>query len=44
MDWRDHESFIAGLMILTSFTALIVVRAGFVLFPDRMGWARRAAG
>lgn len=44
MDWRDHENFNSGLMILTSFTALIVVLAGFVLFPYRMGWVRRRAG
>lgn len=44
MDWRDHENFNTGLMILTSFTALMVVLAGFVLFPYRMGWVRRAAG
>lgn len=44
MDWRDHENFNSGLMILTSFTALIVVLMGFVLFPYRMGWMRRRAG
>jgi len=44
MDWRDHENFNSGLMILTSFTALIVVIMGFVLFPYRMGWMRRRAG
>lgn len=44
MDWRDHENFNSGLMILTSFTALVVVLMGFVLFPYRMGWMRRRAG
>ncbi len=44
MDWRDHENFNSGLLILTSFTTLIVVLAGFVLFPYRMGWVRRRAG
>ncbi len=44
MDWRDHENFNTGLMILTAFTALIVVLAGFVLFPYRMGWVQRRAG
>lgn len=44
MDWRDHENFNSGLLILTSFTALIVALAGFVLFPYRMGWVRRRAG
>jgi len=43
MDWRDHENFNSGLLILTSFTALMVVLAGFVLFPYRMGWMRRRA-
>ncbi len=36
MDWRDHENFNSGLLILTSFTALIVALAGFVLFPSRL--------
>ena len=44
MDWRDHENFNSGLLILTSFTTLIVVIMGFVLFPYRMGWMRRRAG
>lgn len=44
MDLRDHENFNSGLLILTSFTTLIVVLAGFVLFPYRMGWVRRRAG
>lgn len=44
MDWRDHENFNTGLLILTSFTALLVVLAGFVLFPYRMGWLQRRGG
>lgn len=44
MDWRDHDNFNTGLLILTSFTALIVVLAGFILFPYRMGWVRARAG
>jgi hypothetical protein len=44
MDWRDHENFNTGLMILTSFTSLIVVLMGFILFPYRLGWMRRRAG
>lgn len=44
MDWRDHENFNTGLLILTTLTALIVTLAGFVLIPYRMGWVRRRAG
>jgi hypothetical protein len=36
MDWRDHENFNTGLLIVSSFTALIVILAGFVLFPYRL--------
>ncbi len=36
MDWRDHENFNHGLLILASLTSLIVVLAGFVLFPYRL--------
>lgn len=43
MDWRDHENFNSGLLIFTSFTALIVVLAGFILFPYRLVGARRRA-
>jgi len=43
MDWRDHENFNTGLMILTSFLSLVVVLFGFVLFPYRLGWIRRRA-
>lgn len=41
MDWRDHENFNTGLMMLTSFLSLVVVIFGFVLFPYRLGWVRR---
>lgn len=44
MDWRDHENFNTGLLILTTLTALVVTLAGFVLIPYRMGWVRRRAG
>lgn len=43
MDWRDHENFNNGLLILASFLALVVVLSGFVLAPYRMGWLRRRA-
>ena len=36
MDWRDHENFNTGLLILTTLTALIVALAGFVLLPYRL--------
>ena len=38
MDWRDHENFNNGVLILASFLALVVVLSGFVLAPYRMGW------
>jgi PepSY-associated TM region len=41
MDWRDHENFNTGLLIAFSVTSLIVVLAGFVLFPYRLGWIKR---
>jgi len=44
MDWRDHENFNTGLLILTSFTALIVTLAGFVLFPYRLRLRTKRAG
>lgn len=44
MDWRDHENFNTGLLILTTFTALVLMLMGFVLIPYRMGWVRRRAG
>lgn len=43
MDWRDHENFNNGLLILASFLALVVVLSGFVLAPYRMGWLRHRA-
>lgn len=36
MDWRDHENFNTGLLLLTAITALIVTLAGFVLLPYRL--------
>lgn len=36
MDWRDHENFNSGLLIVSSVTALITILAGFVLFPFRL--------
>lgn len=36
MDWRDHENFNTGLLIVSSLTALIVILAGFILFPYRL--------
>lgn len=44
MDWRDHQNFNTGLLILTSFTSLIVVLMGFVLFPYRLSRAGQRAG
>lgn len=43
MDWRDHENFNTGLLIATTFTALMLLLGGFVLIPYRMGWGRRRA-
>lgn len=40
MDWRDHENFNNGLLILASVLALVVVISGFVLTPYRFGWIR----
>jgi DUF971 family protein len=44
MDWRDHENFNTGLLILATALALVVTLAGFVLLPYRLGWIRRGAG
>jgi hypothetical protein len=44
MDWRDHENFNTGLLIVATALALIVTLAGFVLLPYRLGWIRRRAG
>lgn len=41
MDWRDHENFNTGLLILTTITSLFLVLAGIVLIPYRFGWLRR---
>jgi hypothetical protein len=40
MDWRDHENFNNGLLILASALALIVSISGLILIPYRMGWMR----
>jgi hypothetical protein len=42
MDWRDHENFNTGLLILASLMALAVTLAGFVLLPYRFGRVRSA--
>ncbi len=42
MDWRDHENFNSGLLIIASLASLIVTLAGFVLIPYRLGWIKRA--
>jgi hypothetical protein len=44
MDWRDHENFNTGLLIVATLLALIVTLAGVVLLPYRLGWVRRRAG
>jgi uncharacterized iron-regulated membrane protein len=36
MDWKDHEDFNTGVLIVASLTSLIVVIAGFILFPYRL--------
>lgn len=41
MDWRDHEIFNTGLLIVSSLTALSTILAGSILFPYRWGWIRR---
>jgi hypothetical protein len=38
MDWRDHENFNTGLLILASLLALVLTITGFVLAPYRFGW------
>jgi|CXWL01.1.fsa_nt_gi hypothetical protein len=40
MDWRDHENFNTGLLIVTSLASLIVVIAGIVLLPYRLRFGR----
>lgn len=41
MDWRDHENFNTGFLIAASVASLIVVLAGFILFPYRLSFGRR---
>ncbi|MBY0563829.1 MAG: PepSY domain-containing protein [Hyphomonadaceae bacterium] len=41
MDWRDHEDFNNGLLVAASLISLIVVIAGFVLFPYRLRFTKR---
>ena len=44
MDWRDHEDFNSPLLIVATALGLIVVIAGIVMFPSRLGltaWLRR---
>lgn len=41
MDWRDHENFNNGLLILTALLSLVVVVSGFVLLPYRLRLRRR---
>lgn len=41
MDWRDHENFNSWWLVAASIVSLVVVLAGFVLFPYRLGWIRR---
>lgn len=41
MDWRDHENFNNGLLIAFSAMSLIVVIAGFILFPYRLRFGAR---
>jgi hypothetical protein len=41
MDWRDHENFNNGLLILASFMSLVMAIAGIVLMPYRLAPRRR---
>jgi hypothetical protein len=44
MDWRGHENFNSPLLIVATALALVVVVAGIVMFPSRLGytaWRRR---
>jgi hypothetical protein len=41
MDWRDHENFNNGLLILASFMSLVMATAGIVLIPYRLTPPRR---
>jgi uncharacterized iron-regulated membrane protein len=41
MDWRDHENFNHGLIILASVLALVSTIFGIVLIPYRFRWRKR---
>jgi uncharacterized iron-regulated membrane protein len=41
MDWRDHENFNNGLLILASAMSLVMTIVGFVLIPYRLLPRRR---
>lgn len=41
MDWRDHENFNNGLLLVSAALALIVTIAGIVLLPYRLRFGRR---
>jgi uncharacterized iron-regulated membrane protein len=43
MDWRDHENFNHGLIILASLLALVSTIFGIVLIPYRFRWRKRRA-
>jgi uncharacterized iron-regulated membrane protein len=43
MDWRDHENFNTGLLIVASVASLIMALFGIILIPYRFGWLRRRA-
>ncbi|MGE0597022.1 MAG: PepSY domain-containing protein [Hyphomonadaceae bacterium] len=40
MDWRDHENFNNGLLILASVLSLVVVLSGLILLPYRLRFGR----
>lgn len=42
MDWRDHENFNTGLLVLTSVVSLVVLLAGIVLLPYRLRVGRKS--
>lgn len=41
MDWRDHENFNTGLLIVTTALALVLAIAGVVLLPYRIALRKR---
>jgi len=44
MDWRGHENFNSPLLILATAFGLVVIVAGIIMFPSRLGytaWRRR---